>query len=115
MLRSLLEEFLHIEGVTAAALIACDGFLIESAGSEPVDGEALAALGSCAMNFFSRAGASIDRGGARQFMLEHENGFLIFIQVSDNELLAIITGSQSSPGRLAYLLPRITHRVAAVI
>ena len=115
MIRRLLEEFLQIEGVTAAALIACDGFLIESAGSEPVDGEALAALAPCAMNFFSRAGIFLERGGARQFVLEHEDGSIIVIQVSDDELLAIITGSHSSPGRLAYILPRITHRVAAVI
>ena len=115
MLRSVLEEFLQIEGVTAAALIATDGFLIESAGSEPVDGEALAALGSCAMTFFSRAGVSLERGGARQAVLEHENGSIIFLQVSDEEILAIITGTHSSPGVLAYILPKITCRVTAVI
>lgn len=115
MLKRLLEEFLQIEGVTAAALIASDGFLIESAGSEQVDGDALAALGSCAMNFFSRAGQALDRGGARQFVLEHEDGSIILMQVSDDELLAIITGIHSSPGRLAWLLPKISNRVAAGI
>ena len=115
MLKSVLEEFLQIEGVTTAALVSTDGFLIECAGREPADSDALAALGSCAMNFFSRAGNILDRGSARQFVLDYQEGSIIFMQISDEELLAIITGIQSAPGRLAYILPKISTRVAAVI
>jgi predicted regulator of Ras-like GTPase activity (Roadblock/LC7/MglB family) len=115
MLKQVLEEFLQIEGVTTAALVATDGFLIECAGSELLNTDALAALGSCAMQFFSRAGAAFGRGKARQFVLEHENGSIIFMRISDDELLAVITGIHSSPGRLAYILPKISSRVAAVI
>jgi predicted regulator of Ras-like GTPase activity (Roadblock/LC7/MglB family) len=115
MLKRVLEEFLQIEGVTTAAIIARDGFLIESVGSVPVDKDALAALGSCAMNFFSRAGVSLDRGQARQYVLEHQNGSIIFTWISEDELLVVITGMQSPPGRLAYILPKITTRITAVI
>jgi predicted regulator of Ras-like GTPase activity (Roadblock/LC7/MglB family) len=115
MLKRVLEEFLQIEGVTTAALVSTDGFLIECAGREPVDRDALAALGSCAMNFFSRAGAALDMGGVQQFVLEHHEGTIIFLRIGDEELLAIITGTRSSPGRLAYILPKITTRVSAVI
>jgi predicted regulator of Ras-like GTPase activity (Roadblock/LC7/MglB family) len=115
MLKCVLEEFLQIEGVTTAALIATDGFLIECAGTEPADNDALAALGSCAMNFFSRAGIALDRGPARQFVLEHESGSIIFMQISDDELLAVITTTNSTPGRLAYILPKISTRVVSVI
>jgi len=115
MLKRVLEEFLQIEGVTTAALVSADGFLIESTGSVPVDGDALAALGSCAMQFFSRAGIALDRGPARQLMLEHQGGTIIFMQISDDELLAIVTGIQSISGRLAYILPKISSRVNAAI
>jgi len=115
MLKRVLEEFLQIEGVTTAALITTDGFPIECVGSEPVDRDALAALGSCAMHFFSRAGVSLDLGSARQFVLEHQSGSIIFMRISDDELLAVITGTDSSPGRLAYILPRISTRITAVI
>lgn len=115
MMKSVLEEFLQIEGVTTAALISHDGFLIESAGREPVDGDALAALGSCAMRFFSYAGNALCRGGARQFVLEYGDGSIIFQQVGSDELLAIITENQSAPGRLAYILPKMSTRVAACI
>jgi predicted regulator of Ras-like GTPase activity (Roadblock/LC7/MglB family) len=115
MLKRVLEELIRIEGVTAAALVTTDGFLIECIGTEPVDRDALAALGSCAMNFFSRAGTSLDRGPARQFVLELRSGSVIFVRISNDELLALVTGTHSSPGRLAYILPKISTRIAAVI
>jgi uncharacterized protein len=115
MFRQILQEFLLIEGVTTAALIGRDGFLIDYVGSEPADKDALAALGSCAMAFFSRAGAALDMGKARQSVLEHADGTIIFTQVNDEELLAVMTGAASPSGRLTYILPKITTRVAAVI
>jgi predicted regulator of Ras-like GTPase activity (Roadblock/LC7/MglB family) len=115
MIRKLLDEFLQIEGVTTAALIGMDGFLIESAGTTPEDEEALAALGSSLMAFFSRAGTILDRGRARQFVLEHEESSIVFTQVSEDTLLAVIAGTRPGAGRLAYLLPKITPRVAAII
>jgi predicted regulator of Ras-like GTPase activity (Roadblock/LC7/MglB family) len=115
MMKHVLEEFLQIEGVTTAALISTDGFLIESAGSVPVDGDALAALGSCAMQFFSRFGTVLDRGSARNCVLEYGEGSIIFQQIADDELLAIITAARSAPGQLAYILPKISTRVAAAI
>jgi len=115
MLKQILGEFLQIEGVTTAALIGRDGFLIDYVGSEPEDKDALAALGSCAMAFFTRAGLALDMGRARQSVLESEGGTIIFTQINDDELLAVMTGAQSPSGRISYILPKITTRVAAVI
>jgi predicted regulator of Ras-like GTPase activity (Roadblock/LC7/MglB family) len=115
MLKCVLEEFLQIEGVNTAALIATDGFLIDYAGSEPADTDALAALGSCAMQFFTRTGIALDLGPVRQAVLEYGDGTVIFTQIGDEEILAVITGTDSTLGRLAYILPKITTRVAALI
>jgi predicted regulator of Ras-like GTPase activity (Roadblock/LC7/MglB family) len=115
MLKQILKEFLMIDGVTSAALIACDGFLIERVQNEPADTEALAALGSCALRFFSCTGASMQMGPVQQMVFEYRAGAIIITRVSDDELLAIITDTRSTLGRLAYLLPKISTRVAAVI
>jgi uncharacterized protein len=115
MLKQILTEFLDIEGVTTAALIGRDGFLIDYVGSEPTDSDALAALGSCAMDFFSRAGLALGMGTVRQSVLEHADGTIILTRINDSELLAVMTGAQSPSGRLAYILPKISTRVAAVI
>jgi predicted regulator of Ras-like GTPase activity (Roadblock/LC7/MglB family) len=115
MLKCVLEEFLQIEGVNTAALVATDGFLIDYVGSEPTDKDALAALGSCAMQFFSRTGSALEMGPVRQSVLEYGDGTIIFTQIGDEELLAVITGTESTLGCLAYILPKITTRVAALI
>ena len=46
MLKPLLEEFLRVEGVSAAVVVGRDGFVIESAVSGKVDIEALGAMAS---------------------------------------------------------------------
>ena len=115
MLKEILKEFLLIDGVTSAALIARDGFLIDSVQNEPEDAEALAALGSCAMSYFSGIGTSMQMGHAQQIVFEFRAGAIILTRVSGDELLAVITDTKSTLGRLAYILPKITTRVAAVI
>ena len=52
---------------------------------------------------------------ARQSVLEHGDGTIIFTRINDDEMLAVMTGAESHSGRLAYILPKITTRVAAVI
>jgi len=115
MLKEILKEFLLIDGVTSAALIARDGFLIESVQNDPADTEALAALGSCALKFFSRIGTSMQMGAVQQIVFEYRAGAIIITRVSEDELIAIITDTKSTLGRLSYLLPKISTRMAAVI
>jgi predicted regulator of Ras-like GTPase activity (Roadblock/LC7/MglB family) len=115
MLKEILKEFLQIDGVTSAALITRDGFFIESIQKEPEDIEALAALGSCAMNFFSGIGTAMQMGPVQQMVFEYRAGSIIITRVSDDELLAIVTDTRSILGRLTYLIPKISTRVAAVI
>jgi len=55
------------------------------------------------------------KGRARQFVLEYLNGTIIFTQVSDEEMLAVITGVRSPPGHLVHILPKITTRINSVI
>mgnify|MGYP001636572569 CR=1 FL=1 len=54
MLKPLLEEFLKVEGVSAAVVVGRDGFVIESAVSGKVDIEALGIAGGIGL------GAAID-------------------------------------------------------
>jgi uncharacterized protein len=115
MLKEILKEFLQIDGVTSAALIARDGFFIESIQNGPADTEALAALGSSAMRFFSGTGTLMQMGPVQQIVFEYRAGAIILTRVSDDELLAIITDTRLTLGRLTYLIPKISTRMAAVI
>ena len=115
MLKEILKEFLQIDGVTSAAVIAHDGFFIEQIQTGPADTEALAALGSCAMSFFSGIGTTMQMGPVQQIVFEYRAGAIIITRVSDDELIAIITDTKIPLGRLTYMLPKISSRMAAVI
>ena len=115
MLKQILKEFLLIEGVRSVALIARDGFVIESAQNNHSDLEALGALSSSEMRFFSRAGASLNMGSLRQIVLEHRTGAIIFTRITDDEFLAILTDTKAVLGHLTYTLPKMSSRVAAAI
>jgi predicted regulator of Ras-like GTPase activity (Roadblock/LC7/MglB family) len=115
MLKQILEEFLSIDGVTTAALVGRDGFVIEIAETDPTDSDALGVLCSDSMRFFGRNGASMKMGTLRQIVLEYRNGVLIITPVTPDEFLVILTDTTTVLGRLTYTLAKTSSRVLAVI
>jgi predicted regulator of Ras-like GTPase activity (Roadblock/LC7/MglB family) len=116
MLKQILEEFLLIDGVTIAALVGSDGFVIEITQQHcKSDIAAIGALCSRSMRAFELGGPSIHMGSPRQMVLEYQNGVIIIIPVSPEEFLAIITDTTVGLGHLTYTIERTSSRVAAVI
>jgi predicted regulator of Ras-like GTPase activity (Roadblock/LC7/MglB family) len=115
MLQKILSEFLQIEGVTTAALVGHDGFVIEYILNDPFDIDALAALSSDAVRFFSRAGPVTGMGAPRQIVLEHPDGAIIINRITDEELLVVVANTRLMLGRLTHELPKIRQRIAAAI
>ncbi len=71
MLKQILSEFLTFNGVTTAALVGRDGFVIDIAANASPDPDALGVLGSSYINLFERGGAVMEGGRLRQLMLEY--------------------------------------------
>ncbi len=116
MLKKILFEFLTMEGVTTAALVGRDGFVIEIVEkTRPSDLDALGALCSGSIRFFEQNGAATMMGSLQQILLEYRDGALILTPVSGEEFLAIITNTTAGLGHLTYTLARTSSRVAAVI
>jgi uncharacterized protein len=115
MLKQILEEFLSIDGVTAAALVGRDGFVIEIVETYPTDSDALGALCADSVQFFERSGVAMERGSLRQVMLEYLDGVLILTPVTRDEFLAILADTSTVLGRLTYTLAKTSSRVLAVI
>jgi uncharacterized protein len=115
VLKPILEEFLSIDGVTAAALVGRDGFVIEIVETYPTDSDALGALCSDSVRFFERSGAAMGGGALRQLMLEYQDGVLILTPVTKDEFLAILTNTTTVLGHLTYTLAKTSSRVLAVI
>jgi hypothetical protein len=115
MLKSMLEEFLSIDGVSAAALISRDGFVIEIASTEATDVDALGALGSSSARYFNHFGDTLDKGAFRHLSMEYNGGTITIAPLTPDEYLAIITNSGAPIGRISYVLSKAGKRVAAAM
>lgn len=115
MLKPLLEEFLKVEGVSAAVVVGRDGFVIESAVSGKVDIEALGAMVSTGLGTSEAMGSTLGKGALSQMLVELEKGPIILSPLSDDELIAIVGDTTSNVGRIRYELKKNKDRIVAAL
>ncbi|MCX6691408.1 MAG: roadblock/LC7 domain-containing protein [Methanoregula sp.] len=115
MLKPLLEEFLKVEGVSAAVVVGRDGFVIESAVSGKVDLEALGAMASTGLGTSEAMGTTLGKGELTQMLVELEKGPIILSPLSADELIAIVADSSSNIGRIRYELKKSKERIIAAL
>lgn len=115
MLKPLLEEFLHIEGVSAAVVVGRDGFVIESAVSGRVDLDALGAMASTGLGISETMGTTLNRGELNQMLVEHDQGPILVAPLSDEELIAVIAEKSANIGRVRYELKKNKPRLVAAL
>lgn len=115
MLKQILTEFLTFNGVTTAALVSRDGFVIDMTANAFLDRDALGALGSSSINLFEKGGAVMDFGRIRQMMLEYQNGAIILTPVSKEEFLMVLTDTTNNLSHMASLIAETRLRVAAAM
>ena len=111
-LRSLLEEIVQIKGLTSAALVGHDGFVIESATAEGYDID-LDFLGGVATSSFAASQALSEffgKGDVNQVMVEFEEGPVLLSPVGDTSLLATLDSSQNL-GRVRFQLKKYLPRL----
>jgi predicted regulator of Ras-like GTPase activity (Roadblock/LC7/MglB family) len=115
MLKPLLEEFLKVEGVSAAVVVGRDGFVIESAVSGKVDIEALGAMASTGLGTSEAMGNTLGKGELSQMLVELEKGPIILSPLSADELIAIVADTTANIGRIRYELKKNKVRLIAAL
>ena len=115
MLKPLLEEFLKLEGVSAAVVVGRDGFVIESAVSGKVDIEALGAMASTGLGTSEAMGNTLGKGELSQMLVELEKGPIILSPLSTDELIAIVADTTANIGRIRYELKKNKERLIAAL
>ena len=115
MLKPLLEEFLKVEGVSAAVVVGRDGFVIESAVSGKVDIEALGAMASTGLGTSEAMGNTLGKGELSQMLVELEKGPIILSPLSSDELIAIVADTTANVGRIRYELKKNKERIVAAL
>jgi len=115
MLKPLLEEFLKVEGVSAAVVVGRDGFVIESAVSGKVDLEALGAMASTGLGTSEAMGNTLGKGELLQMLVELEKGPILLSPLSADELIALVADTSANVGRIRYELKKNKERIVAAL
>lgn len=115
MLKSLLEEFLKVEGISAAVVVGRDGFVIESAVSGKVDLDSLGAMVSTGLGTSEVMGTTLGRGKLYQMLVELEKGPILLSPLSPDELIVIVADSSSNIGRIRFELKKNRDRIIAAL
>ncbi len=99
-LRELLSELSKLQGVSAACLAGCDGFLIDSIFNAKMEDELVGAIASAGFGASESIGQELGRGALQLTMLEFEQGAVIIAPVGDNFLLVVMTDHDANLGML---------------
>ena len=115
LLKPILNEFLKIDGVSAAVIAGTDGFVIESAVSGKFDIEALAAMASTGLGTSGAMGSSLEKGLLAQMLVELEKVPILLSPLSEDELIAIVADDTANIGRIRYNLKKNRDRIIAAL
>jgi predicted regulator of Ras-like GTPase activity (Roadblock/LC7/MglB family) len=87
-----------LPGVTCAALVDREGFVLASAGDLGADAEAPAAVASWLAEILDGAGDLLGQGGLRTVLLEHAEGAMLVTPVGSRAILAMVSRDPAALG-----------------
>ncbi|HVA26366.1 MAG TPA: roadblock/LC7 domain-containing protein [Chloroflexota bacterium] len=105
-LKSVLERFLSVEGVTLASVTGIDGLVIETASRAEFDSEAVGAVATSSLGAAQGLAQEVTRGRLVQAMIEFEHGVVILEPVGELGVLLVLTEDVSSMGRVRLVARR---------
>jgi uncharacterized protein len=108
-LKTVLERFLALDGVTLATVVGTDGLLIDSAGNPGFDIEAVGAVATSALGTAQALAEEVTRGRLVQAMAEFEHGVIVLEPIGEMGVLLVLTESQTSIGRVRLVARRERH------
>jgi len=109
--RDILGNLMKVEGVTAAAIVGCDGFVIEAAQDSQADVEAVGAVVTTAFGASEAMGKELDTGRMVQIMAEFERGMVMAVAIEPDVVLAVISGANSNLGNIRYYVKRYAREL----
>lgn len=113
-IKDVLQALLNNDGVTAAAIVGRDGFLIENASSIKLDQDALGAVVASAVGASEMIGKDFEMGGLEQYLLEFEGGKAI-IAAAGSEILVLITSAEAIIGSVRYAVKKNIKRLVEIL
>lgn len=100
--KSVLSRLAAVPGVSLAALVDREGFLIESAGDMVLEAEATGALAACLAEASECVGSELSQGGFVGLIAEYDAGLVLVNTAGSGTLLATVLGDPAVLGRVRY-------------
>jgi len=112
--RQVLNNLIEVEGVLGVVFVGRDGFVIESAGENRVDAEAVGALVTIAFSAYERMGKGLNLGAVTQIMSEFERSMIMAVAVGEEAILAVVAVANANLGSIRFQVKRYSRELAAV-
>lgn len=106
-LKESVRRIAQIDGVTTAAVVARDGFLIEGQSSDGrLDAEAVGAVISTGIGSSEVMGNELGAGEMAQALIEFRSGSILIAPLGTDAILAVVTGPDVNIGNVRFQLKR---------
>ncbi|HET8541008.1 MAG TPA: response regulator [Anaeromyxobacter sp.] len=105
-IRSILQEFTKLQGVTAVCLVGRDGFLLDSLAGRGIDTEMIGAIASNGYGAAESMGRQLGKGAMVMTMSEFERGPVMSSPVGEDSLIVIIAEKDANLGMIRMKLKK---------
>jgi CheY-like chemotaxis protein len=105
-LKSMLEQLVAMPGVSLAALVDREGFLIEASGELGVGTEVAGALAACLAESSEGIGREMGQGPLSSLILDYEAGMLLLHAAGPSALLAVVLKDPTALGKVRYYVKK---------
>jgi CheY-like chemotaxis protein len=105
-LKSVLEQLVAMPGVSLAALVDREGFLIEACGELGVGTEVAGALAACLAESSEGIGREMGQGPLSSLILDYEAGMLLLHAAGPSALLAVVLKDPTALGKVRYYVKK---------
>jgi len=105
-LKATLGQLAAMPGVSLAALVDREGFLIEAAGELGVGADVAGALAACLAESSEGIGREMGQGALSSMILDYEAGMVLLHGAGPAAILAVVLGDPTTLGKVRYYVKR---------
>lgn len=105
-LKAALEQLVAMPGVSLAALVDREGFLIEASGELGVGAEVAGALAACLAESSEGIGREMGQGALLSMILDYEAGMLLLHAAGPAAILAVVLRDPTALGKVRYYVKK---------
>lgn len=112
-LKHQLNDFLKVEGITAAVIVGRDGFVIEGLTNDGRDVETVGAVISTGMGTSEVVGRELNVGKMSQSMIEYDKGIVLMGTLGTDALCCLVCENGANLGNVRLQLKKRSPDLAA--